>query len=152
MTQNILSSLRCYNQLWLYFKTESLYLVSGTGWYFTVSCTAHYFYIFTTSSTSYCCMSFVKFIVHNVFIDFVIRKDLVQTHSSRTSQATCWLHKYFEMGTHPLIICLAKAEVECWSSLEELFIYGDIHYITNSFCTNFLKIATPYSWLCIAFL
>ena len=38
-----------------------------------------------------------------------------------------------------------KGDVEHRSSLEtfELFIDGDIYYVTNSFCKNLLRIATP---------
>jgi len=43
-----------------------------------------------------------------------------------------------------------KAEMEWWNILKtyELFIYGDIYLITNSFCKNVLKMVTlqPRLW------
>jgi hypothetical protein len=46
-----------------------------------------------------------------------------------------------------------KAEIEWWNILKtyELFIYGDIHSITNSFCKNVLKMVTLQSRLWPAF-
>jgi hypothetical protein len=50
----------------------------------------------------------------------------------------------FEMRKCLLTLSLAKPRLDVEEILKSygLFIYGDIHYITTSFCKNALKIAT----------
>jgi hypothetical protein len=51
----------------------------------------------------------------------------------------------FEMRKPLLALSLAKPRYNVEAALKnELFIYGDVHYISNSFCKNVLKIATAY--------
>jgi hypothetical protein len=50
------------------------------------------------------------------------------------------------MRTGPFSLSLAKPiqNAEAISKIYEPFIFGDINYITNSFCENGLKIVTRY--------
>ena len=52
-----------------------------------------------------------------------------------------------------LALPLAKSRLnsEGISQAYKMFIYGDMHSITNSLCTNVLRIGTPHSRLLIAF-
>jgi len=51
----------------------------------------------------------------------------------------------FEIRKYILNFSLAKPKENAEAVLKscELFIYGDASYISNSFCNNVLKIATP---------
>jgi hypothetical protein len=59
----------------------------------------------------------------------------------------------FEMKKRLSTLSLAKPiqNTEATLNTYELFTYGDIHYINNSFCKSVLKIATQYPRLGIAF-
>jgi hypothetical protein len=74
-----------------------------------------------------------------------------QARWTRSSRATCYpLRSVLSVETHEMITVFSlfpgKAEVRRQSSSENIWavcICGDILYITNSFCKNVLKIATP---------
>jgi hypothetical protein len=59
----------------------------------------------------------------------------------------------FENIKSVLILSLAKLRQNAeafWKTLEQ-FIYGDLHYVTKSFCKTVIKIATSWPKLGIAF-
>ena len=79
-------------------------------------------------------------------------KALNQARSTRSPRPTCSPRigvvtpvEKFEMKESPLILSLAKPEQNITATLKnyERFIYGDIHYITNSLCNKPVNPLTP---------
>jgi hypothetical protein len=52
----------------------------------------------------------------------------------------------FEMRKHLFNLSLAEPKLNAKAVLKmcELFIYREIHFVTNLFCKNVLKIVTPW--------